>query len=445
MNGERVVQPQGTLPEQGHLITDAAATMSGDIVDRTGATVAGFRVARLVSEDPRALVYRAERGSEGGYLRVLRRSLSQDRATAARFIESAKLLRRMRFPGLAKVVECGTLPDGCCYVLVQARAGELLSERIRRNASLAPLAPALGPIAKGLAMLHAQGLVYLGIEPGRIQVLDGTSPALELLDSEHARSVAMQLPAPEIAARQVQRGVDPVLFMAPEIFGVQAEVGTPADVYALGVLAYDVLSGRLPLEAETTQALGDAHPTHAPAPLRRLVPRIPAELASLVEAMLDRDPKRRPSMEAVATRWPPLVEALRSAPEPPPPVVVPPPPVEPPVVHNRPPTGSQKLDAPRREPPVVAPPHHTPPAPGPEEQRAVPGQSKTEGYATAALIAGIVGLVIPFVGVLAIIFGSSARQRIADSRGALTGEGMATAGLVLGILNCLGSVLWFTC
>ena len=269
--------------------------------DRHGELVAGFRITHRVAEDPRTVCYQAERGAAHGYVRVLRRSLSQDRSVAARFVESARWLQRISHPGLATVLDTGVLADGCAYVLVQAVEGELLSEHIWRKDHLGLLAPALGPIAGALALLHARGLYHLNIQPERVQVGEDVAPSLQLLDSDQVQG-ATALP-PLLANGPVRDGVDPVLFMAPEIFRGRGEVGAPADVYALGALAYLVLCGRPPLQAGRIGEAIVARLEQAPAPVRSVAPVVPEELARLVEAMLDKDPGRRPSMALVAGAW----------------------------------------------------------------------------------------------------------------------------------------------
>ncbi|HSK02692.1 MAG TPA: protein kinase [Kofleriaceae bacterium] len=285
----------------------ASAGAGESSTDRLGEVVAGFRVTHRLSEDPRTQLYRVERGSARGYLRVLRRSLSQSPAVAARFVESAKLLQRISHPGLATILDAGMLADGCAYVLFQPEPGEPLSERIWREEPLAPLAPALGTLAGALATLHAQRACYLGLQPERIQVVEaeaeGAGASLQLLDSEHVRAAILQSPTPTITNGTVREGVDPILFMAPESFSGRAEVGPPADVYAFGVLAYLVLCGQPPLAAQTIGEVIAAHLNRAPVPVRVAAPGVPEELARLVDAMLDKDPGRRPAMASVAEAW----------------------------------------------------------------------------------------------------------------------------------------------
>jgi hypothetical protein len=275
---------------------------SADIAaDRRGQLVAGFRITHRIAEDPRTLYYRAERGPAHGYVRVLRQSLSQDPAAAARFLESARWLQGISHPGLATILDAGVLADGCACVLVLPVAGELLSQRIWRKEPLALLAPALGSIAGALAMLHARGLYHLSIQPERVQVAGDLAPTLQLLDSDHVQGVTAPLPL--AANGPVRDGVDPVLFMAPEIFRARGEVGAPADVYALGALAYLVLCGRPPLQAGRLAEAIVARLERAPVPVRSVAPVVPEELAHLVDAMLDKDPAQRPSMALVAGAW----------------------------------------------------------------------------------------------------------------------------------------------
>jgi serine/threonine protein kinase len=281
-------------------LRNVPAPSSDNPIDRLGQVVAGFRITHCIAEDPRTLLYQVERDAVRGYLRVLRPVLSQDPSVTTRFLTSAELLRRTQHPSLVTILDTGTLPDGCAYLIMRPEPGEPLSERIWRKELLAPLAPALRGLAEALATLHAQGLCYLSIQPERLQVTAGAKPAMQLLDSEHVRGEALQLPAPTIAEGVVRKGVDPVLFMAPESFSGRTEVGPPADVYELGVLAYFVLCERLPFVGEREGEVIAAHLNQPPVPVRSLAPNVSEELARLVEAMLDKDPNNRPAMARVA-------------------------------------------------------------------------------------------------------------------------------------------------
>lgn len=267
--------------------------------ERLGQTVAGFRITHCIAEDPRTLLYQVERGLEHGYLRVLRRVLSQDSSIATQFLASASMLERISHPALVAIAQTGTLSDGCAYIAMRPEPGELLSERIRRDELLAPLAPALCKVADALATLHAQRVCYLGIQPERLQSSIGGAPMLQLLDSEQARDRPSQLP-PVIAEGALRHRIDPVLFTAPELFGGQAEVGPAADVYGLGVLAYFMLCEHPPFQGERQSEVVAAHRNQPVPPLRTVAPEVPGELARLVEAMLDKDPGRRPAMARIA-------------------------------------------------------------------------------------------------------------------------------------------------
>jgi hypothetical protein len=96
------------------------------------------------------------------------------------------------------------------------------------------------------------------------------------------------------------------------------------------------------------------------------------------------------------------------------------------------------------QPPVPAAPFAAQVPPPPFQMVPPPQvQKKNDGYAITALVTGLGGLIIPIAGIVAIVFGVLAKKRIKESGGAFAGEGMATAGFILGIVECAYWLAWF--
>jgi hypothetical protein len=153
------------------------------------------------------------------------------------------------------------------------------------------LRDALAQVASGLAALHAAGKVHRDIKPGNILV----TPAGRVVIMDFGLVADRTL----LAELQTMRSIagTPV-FMAPEQGVPGADVGTPADLYAVGVMLFNALTGQWPYVASTVGELIAAKSQPAPSPAQ-LAHGVPADLAALCSKLLSPDPAQRPSAEAV--------------------------------------------------------------------------------------------------------------------------------------------------
>jgi hypothetical protein len=223
-------------------------------------------------------------------IKLLRSQLAADAAATAAFVAEATRTRAIDHPGVVRVLDFGS--DGAAFYLVMERLdGESLAARLARAGRLdEPEVRRLGAaIADGLAAAHDRGIVHRDLKPGNI-VLVGDQP--KIIDFGIAR---------EVAAATTGSRLGTIAYMAPEQL-TGGVVAPCVDIWALGVLLYEAVAGRLPFDgfaAGRTPQLFEAAP-----PLGGVAPVSPA-LASLIAGCLERDLTRRPpSMRAIA-------EALR--------------------------------------------------------------------------------------------------------------------------------------
>ncbi len=263
-------------------------------MERIGEVVAGYRITNRIAAEPYTTLFQVERDGEQAFLRVLLPERSKNERITKRFLDSAAALQKGKHEALVEILEHGRLPDGCAYVLHKRLAGKFLSEA-RELAKGAQVVSILHQLASALAVLHREGIAYLDLQPERIVLLTNKDELkAQLLDTEHTQ-VGEKQPLRNTLPNVAVSGLDdPVLFMAPEYFAAEGKLGTPADVYALGVLAYQLLCGKTPVAGGQTGEVIDAHGRIRPARLRSIEPSVSEALDELVDTMLAKDPSQRP-------------------------------------------------------------------------------------------------------------------------------------------------------
>ncbi|MEO3862839.1 serine/threonine-protein kinase [Acrocarpospora sp. B8E8] len=270
-------------------------------------------------------------------VKVLREHLIEDELATARFVREYKLLQRLHHPHLLKVHDL-VVEDGVIAIVMDFVEGEDLHRTARRGPlSHAVAVELVAHTAEGLAAVHAAGLMHRDVKPANVLVTrrDGRQVAL-LSDFGIARSVE--------GASHTQPIGTPA-YLAPEI--VAGRPPTPmADVYALGVTAYELLAGWLPFQAASIDALVRAHLDGTPSRPDGLDDRV----WELLAACLSKTPDTRPTAAEAAARW---AEIARSGPA----GETTPPPVEP-ARQSPPSVGSMTLTSARPLP--VRPPEPPP-------------------------------------------------------------------------------------
>jgi eukaryotic-like serine/threonine-protein kinase len=246
-----------------------------------------YRLESLLGRGGTAEVWRAtdEALQRSVALKLVTVSGGED---AHRVGDEARLLAKLSHPGLVPVYDAGTDDAGRPWVVMELVDGETLADTIRRGVLPAERTAEIGArLADALAYVHGQGLVHRDVKPGN--VLLGGDGRVRLTDFGIARLVD--------AARVTATGltVGTAAYLSPE--QVTAEpVGPPADVYALGLVLLECLTGKREYPGSAVEG--------ALARLSRQ-PEIPSTLghgwSGLLAAMTDRDAARRPTAERVAT------------------------------------------------------------------------------------------------------------------------------------------------
>ncbi len=276
---------------------------------RAGQIVAGgrYRLVRQIGRGSFGDVYLAEQlhpgqplaGQPAG-LKVLHPQWSQVDQVLERFRRESQVTTKVEHPHVARIFEHGELEDGVPYIAMEYLPGRTLRDELARGRmEIIRAVNILAPICEALGAAHRAGVVHRDLKPENIQLVEreGNPDYPVVLDFGVAKFL-------DAAEKLTMTGavLGTPAYMPPEQFRGEQDLGPPADVYALGVLAFELCTGRPPFVGRNFAELAAAHTTQTPPPLTG----VPAEVARVVSRCLDKDPSHRPRADALA-------RALRSA------------------------------------------------------------------------------------------------------------------------------------
>jgi serine/threonine protein kinase len=292
-----------------------------------GQTLAGYRIVSRLGEGGMGEVYVAEhtRIERRVAIKVIRAELSSRSDMMARFFAEARATASIHHPGIVQIFDTDMEPGGRAFIVMELLEGESLLARMSREPSFGrDESTAVGlaaDVADALAAAHAKGIVHRDLKPDNVFLArDPRAPgrhAVKILDFGIAKLMtAGDDLGPSVRTRTGAMLGTPV-YMSPEQCRGTGIVDGRADIYALGCILFELLTGRPPFIYAGFGELISAHLSEMPLPVRRLAPHVSTSLDALIARLLDKDPARRPaSMEDVRDqlRTPSLraVESVRA-------------------------------------------------------------------------------------------------------------------------------------
>jgi serine/threonine-protein kinase len=313
----------------------------------TGKHLGPYEITAPIGEGGMASVYQAYEESNRRYvaLKVLPKHIAESRQFAARFQQEAHVIAQLRHPNILPVYDAGE-DEGYTYIAMPLVTGGTLMRLLRGR----PLPPrqtlrVLSQVGSALDYAHSMGFIHRDVKPSNV-LLDEDGNCL-LMDFGLAKVLA--------SSAQLTRSGSTLgtpMYMSPEQ-GRGEKVDGRSDLYALGVMLYQMATGRVPFDGDTPINIIFKHIREPLPPPSALNPAIPAAVEQVIFKATAKDPNERYQSAAE------MVQALRSA-----------------LGANRPPPQPQPEPRPRapRAPRVPPPPE---PAPLPPEKRLRPGQAPT--------------------------------------------------------------------
>ena len=273
-------------------------------------SIGDYRIVSLLGQGGMGVVWEAEQQHPRRRvaLKVLQQRLLGDEVHARMFRREAETLGRLRHPSIAAIYESGTTPDGYDFLAMELVHGDTLSAWLRsRSRALTPeelvfRLRLFQAICGAVHYAHQKGVIHRDLKPGNVVISrEGPArelPALKILDFGLARIMDADVQG---ASMLTEVGVikGTIAYMSPEqASGGTAAIDVRTDVYALGVILYEMLSGELPYaldKASVMNALSSVIHT-APRPLsaswRGLKP-LDADVETIVMKTLEKEPDQR--------------------------------------------------------------------------------------------------------------------------------------------------------
>ncbi len=287
--------PRHPQPADDDLPQADLALEQTDVLPPTPMVGGKYRLGRLLGEGGMGAVYEAEHTGLGVRVAVklLNEVFTTDPSAVQRFRREARAAAAIRHANVVEVTDTGTDDEtGVPFIVMELLEGESLSSLLRRERVLSPgtAATIVCQILAGLAAAHDKGVIHRDLKPGNILLARAPDGSLmvKLLDFGISKFYESAT-AVDVTATGAVIGTP--RFMAPEQAKGQSDLDARVDIYAVGVLFYRMLTGKLPFAATTQDEVIRLILQGKPVPPRQLRPEIPAELEAVVlKAMAtDRD------------------------------------------------------------------------------------------------------------------------------------------------------------
>jgi eukaryotic-like serine/threonine-protein kinase len=219
-------------------------------------------------------------------LKILRNEYAQDEEFVWRFEREAKAAASLNYPNIVQVYDRGTAADGTYYIAMEYVGGGTLKDRILKVGPLkaAEAARLTSQVADALGVAHGRGMVHRDIKPQNVLLTaDGSA---KVADFGIARA------ASETTVSNSSLVLGTAKYMSPEQ-AAGDPVGPASDLYSLGVVLYEMLTGEVPFEADSEVDIAMKHVTEPPRPPKEKNPSVPEALNCVAMKLLEKKPEDR--------------------------------------------------------------------------------------------------------------------------------------------------------
>ncbi|HEX3903323.1 MAG TPA: serine/threonine-protein kinase [Polyangia bacterium] len=260
-------------------------------------TVGNYRVTKLLGEGGMGVVYLAQHPVIGRKvaIKLLHAALARDQDIVSRFFNEARAIHMIAHENIVEILDFGQTTDGQPYFIMEYLEGEALSDAVARGPmAVAEVEIIGGQMCRALWAAHAKGIVHRDLKPHNVQLVskpDGL-PHVKILDFGVAKILASPDGAQSVKTRTGSLMGTP-LYMSPEQCKGAVTLDHRTDIYSLGVMLFEMLSGRPPFVAEGVGELFAKHMLEEPPQLTDFAPHVPPHMTAAIMKSLSKEPRDR--------------------------------------------------------------------------------------------------------------------------------------------------------
>ncbi|MFO0666064.1 MAG: serine/threonine-protein kinase [Polyangiaceae bacterium] len=268
-SSQRFCEQCGAPVEAGAVAAPAGMPTPAGL-PQIGSVVAGrYRIVRLIGEGGMGCVYAAEQAlgttARKVALKTLHLELSQNEAIRARFEREVATVAKLEHPNTIQVYDFGSTDSGMLYIVMELAVGRSLADVLETEGAVDPqrAVKILTQIAGSLEEAHSHGIIHRDLKPENVMLIDraGQKDFVKVLDFGIAKNRDEEAQGRKLTQAGTVLGTPP--YMSPEQFSGQA-LGPQSDIYSLGVMAFELLTGKLPFQAAHAWEWATLHMTTPP-------------------------------------------------------------------------------------------------------------------------------------------------------------------------------------
>jgi eukaryotic-like serine/threonine-protein kinase len=265
-----------------------------------GATIGAYTITGVIGEGGMGVVYAAKHAllDRPAAIKILRPEMSSEPELVGRFFNEARAITQIRHPGIVELYDYGHIPNGTAYIAMEYLVGENLRRRLmsERRLSSGETLALMRQIANALGAAHAVGIIHRDLKPDNVFLVRDpdvpTGKRIKLLDFGIAKLAGYDPRSGTNPKTRTGAVLGTPTYMSPEqVRG--AALDERADIYSLGCLMFEMMTGRPPFESEILFDLLQAHVAQPAPRVSSLVTGVPVMVDELVQRMLIKDPDAR--------------------------------------------------------------------------------------------------------------------------------------------------------